>query len=231
MGTSTLNLQYGLSDVIGFMQDVTAYFPVSTPSAVSPTLVLAPLQSASTMQTMQEQVGVIVAAVIAGTMSVEDATADVEGMTTQLGALMPAANNAMTTMQAAKPTLAPGLAAGSMGLTNDPNLQTLSTLLAGSSPVLLQLQGEMASALPPALSSVSPEDGTLDGGTSVTLTGSNFIEGVTVTFGNEDATDVVLVSPTSITCVTPFGMPGLTWVIVETSGGVSNSIAFTFDEE
>lgn len=61
-------------------------------------------------------------------------------------------------------------------------------------------------ALPnPTISSVSPNTGPTTGGTAVTITGTNFQSGATVTFGALPATDVNVVSATSITARTPLG--------------------------
>jgi hypothetical protein len=61
-------------------------------------------------------------------------------------------------------------------------------------------------ALPaPSISSVSPNSGPTSGGTAVTITGTNFQSGATVTFGALPATDVTVVGDTSITVRTPLG--------------------------
>jgi hypothetical protein len=61
-------------------------------------------------------------------------------------------------------------------------------------------------ALPnPTVTSVSPNTGPTSGGTPVTITGTNFQSGATVTFGTLPAVNVVVVSSTSITANTPFG--------------------------
>jgi hypothetical protein len=57
----------------------------------------------------------------------------------------------------------------------------------------------------PTISSVSPNSGPTTGGTPVTITGTNFQSGATVTFGALPATNVVVVSSTSITASTPLG--------------------------
>ena len=44
----------------------------------------------------------------------------------------------------------------------------------------------------PTVTSVSPNNGTTAGGTSVTITGTNFATGATVTFGGTAATNVVV---------------------------------------
>ena len=57
----------------------------------------------------------------------------------------------------------------------------------------------------PTVSSVSPNSGPVAGGTAVTITGTNFAAGATVKFGATAATNVVVVSSTSITATTPAG--------------------------
>src|SRR4029079_9710453 len=52
------------------------------------------------------------------------------------------------------------------------------------------------------------------GGTAVTLTGTGFVDGILVNFDNISATDIVVVSPTEITCVTPAHALGLVDVTV-----------------
>ncbi len=51
----------------------------------------------------------------------------------------------------------------------------------------------------PTVSSVSPNNGPVAGGTAVTITGTNFAAGATVTFGGTAATNVVVVNGTQIT--------------------------------
>ncbi|REJ96181.1 MAG: hypothetical protein DWQ34_04640 [Planctomycetota bacterium] len=60
----------------------------------------------------------------------------------------------------------------------------------------------------PAISSVTPNSGQTTGGTAVTISGSGFAAGATVTFGGVPATGVTVSSSTSISCVTPANMPG-----------------------
>ena len=68
----------------------------------------------------------------------------------------------------------------------------------------------------PTVTLVSPSDGlpTPAGGTPVTITGTGFITGATVTFGGIPATDVTFVSATSITCTTPVHAAGSVDVVV-----------------
>jgi len=61
-------------------------------------------------------------------------------------------------------------------------------------------------ALPaPTITNIAPATGPTSGGTPVTITGTNFQSGATVTFGTRAATDVTVVSATSITARTPIG--------------------------
>jgi formylglycine-generating enzyme required for sulfatase activity len=67
---------------------------------------------------------------------------------------------------------------------------------------------------------VQPISGPSTGGTAVRITGNNFFSAlpVSVTFGGAPATDVVVVSLTEITAVTPSGSPGDTFVAVNGAG-------------
>jgi hypothetical protein len=80
----------------------------------------------------------------------------------------------------------------------------------------------------PAVSSVSPKSGSTAGGTAVTITGTDFVAGATVTFGGKAATDVVVVSGTEITAKTPAGSAGAVTVTVANPGGRSGSLANGF---
>ncbi len=83
----------------------------------------------------------------------------------------------------------------------------------------------------PTVTSVSPNNGSVAGGTAVTITGTNFAGGATVTFGGTAATNVVVVSSTSITATTPAHAAGAVTVTVTNSGGQSGSLAngFTYN--
>lgn len=71
----------------------------------------------------------------------------------------------------------------------------------------------------PTVTSMTPNTGTTAGGTAVTITGKDFIGATGVTFGGTAATSVVVVSDTSITCVTPAKTAGAKDVIVTTPAG------------
>ena len=82
----------------------------------------------------------------------------------------------------------------------------------------------------PTVSSVVPNNGPIAGGTAVTITGTNFVAGATVTFGSNAATNVVVVSGTQITATTPAGSAGAVTVTV-TANGQSGSLTngFTYN--
>ena len=80
----------------------------------------------------------------------------------------------------------------------------------------------------PTVSSVSPNNGSTAGGTSVTITGTNFASGATVTFGGTAATSVTVVSSTTITATTPAGTAGAVTVTVTNPGGQSGSLSSGF---
>lgn len=81
----------------------------------------------------------------------------------------------------------------------------------------------------PVVSAVSPKSGTSFGGTTITVTGQNFASGATVQVGTSAATDVTVVSDTTITAKTPAQAAGVKDVRV-TVGTRSATLvgAFTF---
>jgi hypothetical protein len=80
----------------------------------------------------------------------------------------------------------------------------------------------------PTLKSVSPSTGTTGGGTAVTITGTNFASGATVTFGGTAATNVSVVSSTEITATTPAHAVGAVSVTVTDPDGQSATAAKSF---
>jgi hypothetical protein len=71
----------------------------------------------------------------------------------------------------------------------------------------------------PVVTYVQPISGPASGGTAVNINGVNFPNSVSVLFGGVAATDVVVVSPTLITAVTPAGVSGMSVVTVNGVGG------------
>jgi RHS repeat-associated protein len=86
------------------------------------------------------------------------------------------------------------------------------------------LHGRPTSAFPPTVSSLSTETGPTTGGTSVTITGTNFDTSSTqVSFGSVAASSVSVVSTTQLTAITSAESAGEYYVTVTTSGGTSSS--------
>ncbi len=84
----------------------------------------------------------------------------------------------------------------------------------------------------PVVNSISPTSGPASGGTTVTITGANFISGsTTVYFGSKKATGVTVNSSTSISATSPSESVGTVDVTVTTPGGTSTKSSadyFTF---
>lgn len=82
----------------------------------------------------------------------------------------------------------------------------------------------------PTLTAVAPAVGSILGGQTVTLTGTNFVAPATVMFGDKEAANVVVVSKTSITVTIPPGLPGAVDVTVTTMSGTATLLdAFTYE--
>jgi hypothetical protein len=83
----------------------------------------------------------------------------------------------------------------------------------------------------PTVTSITPNTGTANGGTAVTLTGTGFLAGATVKLGGTAATGVTVVNSTSITATTPAHAAGAVNVVVTNSdtqsGTLSNGYSYT----
>ena len=103
--------------------------------------------------------------------------------------------------------------------------------LAGSAGVIVQVSGQSSSSsvnflynvLTPTVTSVVPNSGPTAGGTTVTITGTNFLAGALVLFGTAPATNVTVVSATQIQATTPANAAGPANVTVQDPGNVSGS--------
>lgn len=82
----------------------------------------------------------------------------------------------------------------------------------------------------PIVSSLSPTSGTTAGGTAVTITGANFVNGATVTFGGVAATGVSVANSTTIAATTPVHSAGPVDVTVTNPGAASGTLngGFTY---
>ena len=103
--------------------------------------------------------------------------------------------------------------------------------LTSSGPWVMQMVTFSAASGPvPTVGNVAPNSGSTSGGTAITITGTNFASGATVTFGGASATNVMVVNSTTITATTPAGGAGAVTVTVTNPGGQSGSLgsAFTY---
>jgi hypothetical protein len=78
------------------------------------------------------------------------------------------------------------------------------------------------------ISSVSPSSGPTDGGTPITIAGTNFETGATVTVGGNTCTSPVVASANSITCNTPAGSAGAKDVTVTNVDSTTNTLSGGF---
>jgi plastocyanin len=79
---------------------------------------------------------------------------------------------------------------------------------------LASMTGMVIVSALPAVTNANPPSGPSAGGTSVTITGTNFQTGATVTFGGTAATNVMFGGPTTLTATTPVHAPGMVDVVV-----------------
>ena len=106
---------------------------------------------------------------------------------------------------------------------------------AGIVPVTITTGSAQAAASyryvgPPVLTTLHPASGPSTGGTMVTITGGQFFDVPSVTFGDLPATQVVLVDEQTCTCVTPAQAAGPVQVRIQTAfGAVVREQGFTFD--
>ncbi len=85
--------------------------------------------------------------------------------------------------------------------------------------------------LAPVITSVTPNSGPSQGGTTVSIVGANFHPGAAVMIGFSLATSVTVQNPGLITCTVPSQIPGTpttTWVSVTNPGGVSAVMSAAF---
>jgi len=93
------------------------------------------------------------------------------------------------------------------------------------------LSGNFTYDLPPTVGLATPDAGPAEGGTAVTITGTDFVSGATVTFGGAAATAVVVVNAGEITCDTPSGT-GAVDIVVTNPDGQNDTLTggFVYDD-
>ena len=84
----------------------------------------------------------------------------------------------------------------------------------------------------PTVTSITPDTGPTEGGTTITITGTNFYDTTDVTIDNISCTTITIVSSTEITCETPANAtPGAVSVNIVTEHGTNpDNTLFTYFE-
>jgi len=136
-------------------------------------------------------------------------------------------SNAAALTVPASVTMAAGSATGTFGATSG-TISSNQTATVTATYNSASATASISLTAPLAVSSVSPNSGSTAGGTVITVTGTNFATGATVAFGVVAATNVVVVSSTTITAATPAGSAGAATVTVTNPGAQSGSLAAAF---
>jgi len=120
--------------------------------------------------------------------------------------------------------------AGTCNLTSTTaGVKTLTATYAGVAPFNGSSGTATHTVTGVTITTISPTSGSISGGTSVTITGTNFTGATAVTFGGTAAASFVVVSATQITAVTPAHATGTVDVSVTTATGTGTKTgAFTF---
>jgi RHS repeat-associated protein len=94
-----------------------------------------------------------------------------------------------------------------------------------------QFGSNNTSSNPPTVTSISPNTGSTNGGNSVTITGTGFSEGATVSFGGSSASNVSIVNSSYITATTPAHSAGTVNVVVTNPDAQSGTLnnGFTYN--
>ncbi len=141
------------------------------------------------------------------------------GATVQLGGA--AASNVVAASSTAITATTPAHSAGTVDVVvTNPDGQS-ATLPGGYTYAIASGQGSQPS---PVATAITPNSGSANGGTSVTITGTGFSAGATVKLGGASATNVVAVSSNSITATAPAHTGGTVDVVVTNPDGQSATL-------
>jgi len=129
-----------------------------------------------------------------------------------------------------------GTAAGSVKVLSSSQVQAVTPAhIAGTVDVSLAQSGQTATlsnsftynAVTPTVTGVSPDSGPTAGGTTVTISGSNFLAGALVLFGTV-STPAINITGTQVQVVTPAHASGLVDVSVENPGNLIGKLPGSF---
>jgi hypothetical protein len=118
---------------------------------------------------------------------------------------------------------------GEHNLVSSTGSYSASATLSYSSAWVMQLvtfraSGQGSTNPAPTVTSISPNTGTVNGGMPVTITGTGFLGGATVSMGGTAATNVVVGSSGSITAMTPAHAAGAVNVVITNSDAKSGTL-------
>lgn len=91
--------------------------------------------------------------------------------------------------------------------------------------------GAGGSTIAPVVSTISPTSYGVKGGLTATINGSNFASDATVIIGGSNCSNLVVVSPTQITCTLPYHFASVVDVVVLNGNGISGTLfgGFSYD--
>jgi rhamnogalacturonyl hydrolase YesR len=209
--TVTFGGTAAISVVVGSSTSITATTPVGTPGAVTVTVTLngqsGSLTSGFTYVATPTVTGVSPnsGTTAGGTAVTITGTNFVTGAAVTFGGT--AATSVVVVSSTSITAKTPAGSAGAVTVTVTNTGAPSGSLTSGFTYIVI-----------PTVTGVSPNSGSTAGGTAVTITGTNFATGATVTFGGTAATSVVVGSGTSITATTPAGTAGAVTVTVMVNG-------------
>lgn len=122
---------FSLSDVLSHAQNLTQFFGTEVPPSVDLSHVLAPLNP-GIISSAEARLSATIAGVLSGIVTIPSALQIISGLTDKLNSLMPAASNAMATLQMAVPVMNLAQAAASAKTSLDPNEAAVGGVLSGS---------------------------------------------------------------------------------------------------
>ena len=119
-----------------------------------------------------------------------------------------------------------GLSIDQIVLSPESYLNTAPGALKNDNTILAKSSG--TTSTPPIVNSILPTSGSTAGGTSITISGSNFVPGATVSLGGTLATNVAVVNSGSITATTAPRTAGLVDVVVTNPNGQTGTLVQGF---
>jgi hypothetical protein len=126
----------------------------------------------------------------------------------------------------------PELSLGVFTFTNDGNHTVRQTVIgknpAGTGSRWASADKFTLTLFSPAITSVTPTNGSTAGGTLVTIAGSNFVSGLSVFFGASNAASVNFSNAALVTAIAPSHSSGAVDVTVQNPGGQSAILSNAF---